>query len=60
MNIYKKKVIPMIPESYYKKDPKSDTNEELLYLVSFNNFYLDELFENAEDEIGIHTLSKCE
>ncbi|MGB9801841.1 MAG: N(2)-fixation sustaining protein CowN, partial [Arcobacter sp.] len=45
MNIYWKKIVPMIPKAYYDRDPKSDTKEELLYLVCSNSFYLDELFE---------------
>ena len=60
MNIYWKKIIPMIPKAYYDRDSKSDTKEELLYLVCSNSFYLDELFEKAEDEQAINALSKCE
>lgn len=60
MNIYWKKIIPMIPKAYYDRDPKSDTKEELLYLVCSNSFYLIELFEKAEDEQAINSLEKCE
>jgi N(2)-fixation sustaining protein CowN len=31
-----------------------------LYLVCSNSFYLDELFEKAEDEEGIRALNACE
>ncbi len=60
MNIYWKKVVPMIPKAYYTRDPKDDEKEALLYLVCSNSFYLDELFEKAEDEQGIKALSVCE
>ena len=45
MNIYWKKVVPMIPKAYYTRNPKDDEKEALLYLVCSNSFYLDELFE---------------
>ena len=60
MNIYWEKVVPMIPKAYYTRDPKDDEKEALLYLVCSNSFYLDELFEKAEDEQGMKALSVCE
>lgn len=60
MNIYWKKIVPMIPKAYYDRNPQSDTKEELLYLVCSNSFYLIELFEKAEDEQAINALEKCE
>lgn len=60
MNIYWKKIVPMIPSAYYSRNPKDDPEEKLLYLVCSNTFYLDELFEKAEDEEAIMALNKCE
>lgn len=60
MNIYWKKIVPMIPKAYYTRNAKDDTTEALLYLVCSNSFYLDELFEKAEDEQAIMALNKCE
>jgi hypothetical protein len=60
MNIYWKKIVPMIPKAYYTRDPKDDEKEALLYLICSNSFYLDELFEKAEDEEGAHALERCE
>jgi len=60
MNFYWKKVIPAIHEAYYKRDFKLDTSESILYFVCSNVFYLEELFENADDEKGLISLSKCE
>lgn len=60
MNLYWKKIIPSIPQAYYDRNEKSDTKEELLYLVCSNVFYLEELFEKAENELGLYVLSKCE
>lgn len=60
MNLYWKKIIPTIPQAYYERDSKRDDKEELLYLVCSNVFYLEELFENAENEAGLHFLRKCE
>jgi N(2)-fixation sustaining protein CowN len=60
VNLYWKKIIPTIPQAYYDRNPKSDEKEELLYLVCANVFYLEELFENADDEFGIEVLRKCE
>lgn len=60
MNIYWEKVIPKIPQAYYDRDEKADTKEEVLYLVCSNAFYLDELFENAQNELAIELLNKCE
>lgn len=60
MNLYWEKIVPKIPEAYYKRDAKLDTSEELLYLVCSNVFYIEELFENAEDEEGLFILSKAE
>ncbi len=60
VNLYWKKIIPTIPQAYYSRDPKDDPNEALLYLVCSNVFYLEELFENAEDDAGLSALRKCE
>lgn len=60
MNIYWKKILTIIPDGYYKRDAKADKKEEVLYFVCSNAFYLDELFEKAEDEEAIFALNKCE
>lgn len=60
INLYWKKIIPTIPQAYYDRDAKADTSEALLYLVCSNVFYLEELFENAEDEVGLHAMRRCE
>jgi hypothetical protein len=60
MNIYWKKIVPMIPKAYYSRNEKDDPEEKLLYFVCSNSFYLDELFEKAEDEQAIMALNKCE
>jgi len=60
MNPYWEKILPTVPDSYHSKDPKLDVKEEVLYFVCSKVFYLEELFENAEDEIGINALRKCE
>jgi len=60
MNLYWKKIVPMIPKAYYDRDFKSDEKEEVLYLVCSNVFYLEELFEKADDEAGTQALRKCE
>lgn len=59
-NLYWEKIVPTIPEAYFKRDPELDENEAVLYLVCANVFYLEELFENAEDEPGLEALNKCE
>ncbi len=60
MNLYWKKIIPMIPKAYYERDPSLDESEALLYLICSNVFYIEELFDNADDEAGIASLRKCE
>ena len=60
MNLYWKKIIPMIPKAYYERNAGLDESEELLYLICSNVFYIEELFEKAEDEQGIESLRKCE
>ncbi len=60
VNLYWKKVIPTIPQAYYDRDPKADEKEALLYLVCSNVFYLEELFENSDDEAAISALRRCE
>ena len=47
------KIVPMIPKAYYTRNPKDDEKEAVLYLVCSNSFYLDELFEKANDEEGL-------
>jgi len=60
VNLYWKKIIPTIPQAYYDRDSKGDEKEALLYLVCSNVFYLEELFEEAEDEAGLDALRRCE
>jgi hypothetical protein len=60
MNLYWKKVIPMIPNAYHSRKASEDESEALLYLVCSNVFYIEELFDNAEDDAGIAALRKCE
>lgn len=60
MNLYWKKIIPTIPQAYYDRDPRNDEKEALLYLVCSNVFYLEELFEKAENDTGYDALRKCE
>lgn len=60
-NLYWKKIVPTIPEAYYKRDPKLDEKEVILYLVCSNVFYLEELFDDiAEDVQAMAALRKCE
>jgi len=60
VNLYWKKIVPTIPKAYYDRDPKADEKEALLYLVCSNVFYLEELFENEEDDAGLNALRRCE
>ncbi len=60
VNLYWKKIVPTIPQAYYDRNAKADEKEALLYLVCSNVFYLEELFENAEDEAGLNALRRCE
>ena len=60
VNLYWKKIVPTIPKAYYDRDPKADEKEALLYLVCSNVFYLEELFENEEDEAGLNALKHAE
>lgn len=60
MNLYWKKVVPMIPPAYHTRNAHDDESEALLYLVCSNVFYIEELFEKAEDERGVAALRKCE
>ncbi|MDA3946653.1 MAG: N(2)-fixation sustaining protein CowN [Helicobacteraceae bacterium] len=60
VNLYWEKVIPTIPKAYYNRDVKADKKEALLYLVCSNVFYLEELFENTDDEAGLDALRRCE
>jgi len=60
MNLYWKKVVPTIPAAYYSRKAIDDESEALLYLVCSNVFYIEELFEKAEDEQGFAALRKCE
>lgn len=60
VNLYWKKIIPTIPQAYYDRDPKADEKEALLYLVCSNVFYLEEFFENEEDDEGLDALKRCE
>jgi N(2)-fixation sustaining protein CowN len=61
MNLYWKKILPMIPEQAYKaRNAKLDESEVLLYLICSNVFYIEELFENADDAQGLAALKRCE
>ncbi len=60
VNLYWKKIIPTIPQAYYDRDKKADEKEEVLYLVCSNVFYLEELFEDADDEAAQEALRRCE
>jgi len=60
VNLYWKKIIPTIPRAYYTRTKEDDVKEELLYLVCSNVFYLEELFDNEEDAIGLDALQRCE
>lgn len=59
-NVYWEKFITKIPKAYYSRNPKEDPTEALLYLVCSNAFYIIELFEEADDEMAIQSLEKCE
>lgn len=59
-NLYWQKVIPNLPAAYYSRNPEEDKSEVLLYFVCSNVFYLEELFEKADDEDGINALRVCE
>jgi len=59
-NLYWERFIPKIPKAYHARDINTDKKEELLYLVCSNVFYLEELFENEEDQIGLQLLRRCE
>jgi hypothetical protein len=39
MNIYWKKIVPMIPKAYYTRNAKDDTTEARLDLGCSNSFY---------------------
>ena len=60
VNLYWKKIVPTIPQAYYDRNAKGDEKEALLYLVCSNVFYLEELFENEEDDAGLNALRRCE
>jgi hypothetical protein len=60
VNMYWKKVVPTIPQAYYDRSSKADEKEALLYLVCSNVFYMEELFENADEETGLDALRRCE
>lgn len=59
-NMYWQKIIPTIPQSYYARDRALDEDEALLYLVCANVFYLEELFEKADDKEGMAAMVACE
>lgn len=59
-NPFWEKFVSKIPKAYYSRNVKDDTTEALLYLVCSNSFYIDDLFESAEDEGAIYSLEKCE
>lgn len=45
-----------IPQAYFDKKP----DEKVLYLVCSSVFYIEELFEESEDEVGLELMSTCE
>lgn len=45
-----------LPESYFSKEE----NEDLLYMVCSNVFYIEELFDEYEHSAGIEALRKAE
>ncbi|CAE10119.1 hypothetical protein WS1017 [Wolinella succinogenes] len=55
-NPFWEKFCSKIPDSFYSYTPQ----EDLLYLVCANVFYLEELFDEAEDEEGQAIMSRCE
>lgn len=60
MNAYWEKYIPQIPEAYFKPENKNLQKEDVLYFVCSKVFYFEELFEHAEDEAALASLSVCE
>ena len=59
-NQYWEKIVLSIPQAYYDRSKKNDKNEALLYFVCSNVFYLEELFEKADDETAMNSLRICE
>ena len=60
-NAYWEKYVPLIPKSYY--EPTTSTlkaKEDLLYFVCSKLFFIDELFDEAEDEVASHSMKLCE
>lgn len=56
-NEFWQKFIEKLSDSYHNKE---ENEEKLLYHICSNVYYLDELFELAEDEEAIKALEKCE
>jgi hypothetical protein len=55
-NEFWKKFIPKVPANYYSRTP----DEDVLYLVCSNVFYLEELFEEFDFKMGLDALQKAE
>lgn len=60
-NAYWKKYVPLIPQGYFNQDVSDvKQKEDVLYFVCSKLFYIDELFEEAEDEAALHSMKLCE
>ncbi len=59
-NAFWEQFVAKIPEAYHTRNAKDDSKEALLYLVCSNSFYISELFENADDDLAMDFLDKCE
>ncbi|MBN2965444.1 N(2)-fixation sustaining protein CowN [Sulfurospirillum sp. T05] len=55
-NPFWEKFVKKIPPAYYTRTP----DEDVLYLVCANVFYLEELFENHDHEEGLLAMEKAE
>ncbi len=55
-NPFWERFIGKIPKTYYSKEK----DEDILYLVCANVFYIDDLFEENDYEPGIAVMRDCE
>lgn len=60
LNPYREKMLEDIPKPYFSRDAKLDKSEEVLYFVCSKVFYIEELFDEAEDEVALESLKVCE
>lgn len=60
MNAYWEKNVPLIPQAYHEPENDSLQKEDLLYFVCSKLFYIEELFEEAEDEEAENIIKMCE